>query len=37
MGELAGPSIAILAEKQESASGLIFWDGKQYRWYQQGD
>ena len=28
---------AILAEKQESASGLIFWDGKEYRWYQQGD
>ncbi len=28
---------AILAEKQEAASGLIFWTGKSYRWYQQGD
>ena len=28
---------AILAQKLESSSGLIYWDGKEYRWYQQGD
>jgi hypothetical protein len=28
---------AILIEKTESASGLLYWDGKQFRWYQQGD
>ena len=28
---------AILAEKSESASGLIYWTGKRYHWYQQGD
>jgi hypothetical protein len=28
---------AILAMKLESSSGIIYWDGKQYRWYQQGD
>lgn len=28
---------AILAIKVESASGLIYWSGKEYRWYQQGD
>ncbi len=28
---------AILAIKLESASGLIYWTGKNYRWYQQGD
>ena len=28
---------AILAIKVESASGLIYWTGKNYRWYQQGD
>ena len=28
---------AILAIKTESASGLIWWDGKRFRWYQQGD
>jgi len=28
---------AILAEKQESASGLIYWNGKRFVWYQQGD
>jgi hypothetical protein len=28
---------AILVQKLESASGLIYWDGKEYRWHQQGD
>jgi hypothetical protein len=28
---------AILVQKLESASGLIYWDGKEYKWYQQGD
>ncbi len=28
---------AILASKLESASGLIYWTGKEYKWYQQGD
>lgn len=28
---------AILATKMEAASGLIYWTGKQYAWYQQGD
>ena len=28
---------AILVQKLESASGLIYWDGQEYKWYQQGD
>jgi hypothetical protein len=28
---------AILAGKSESASGLIYWNGKTFAWYQQGD
>jgi hypothetical protein len=28
---------AILAVHLESSSGLIYWDGKRFRWYQQGD
>jgi hypothetical protein len=28
---------AILAMKLESSSGIIYWDGDVYRWYQQGD
>jgi hypothetical protein len=28
---------AILIQKLESSSGLIYWDGKEYKWYQQGD
>jgi hypothetical protein len=28
---------AILIKKLESSSGLIYWDGKEYKWYQQGD
>jgi len=27
----------ILAGKSESASGLIYWNGKTFAWYQQGD
>jgi hypothetical protein len=41
-GVEAGPppklrGAAILAEKSESASGLIYWTGHEYAWYQQGD
>jgi hypothetical protein len=28
---------AIMAIRTEAASGLIWWDGKRFRWYQQGD
>lgn len=28
---------AMLIEKSEAASGIIYWDGKRFRWYQQGD
>ena len=28
---------ALLVGKTESASGLIYWNGKQFAWYQQGD
>ncbi len=28
---------AILAIKLESVSGIIYWTGKEYKWYQQGD
>jgi len=28
---------ALLVEKSESASGLVYWDGQEYKWYQQGD
>lgn len=28
---------ALLVEKSDSASGLIYWNGKRYAWYQQGD
>ncbi len=28
---------ALLVQKLEAASALIYWDGKTYRWYQQGD
>ncbi len=28
---------AILAGKSEAADGLIYWTGKQFAWYQQGD
>jgi hypothetical protein len=28
---------AILAMKLESGSGLIYWTGKNYKWYQQSD
>lgn len=28
---------AILVGKRESASGLIYWSGKSFVWYQQGD
>ena len=28
---------AILAERSESASAIIYWTGRRYAWYQQGD
>lgn len=28
---------ALLVQKLESASALLYWDGAAYRWYQQGD
>ncbi len=28
---------ALLIEKSESASGLVYWDGKRFHWYQQED
>jgi hypothetical protein len=28
---------AIMVIKTEAAGVLIFWDGKRYAWYQQGD
>lgn len=28
---------ALMVIKTEAASGLIYWDGKRYGWYQQGD
>ena len=27
----------LYVEKPESASGLIYWDGKRYQWVQRGD
>jgi hypothetical protein len=27
----------LVVEKAEAASALIWWDGKRYRWSQQGD
>jgi hypothetical protein len=28
---------ALMLIKTEAASGLLYWDGKRYAWYQQGD
>jgi lysylphosphatidylglycerol synthetase-like protein (DUF2156 family) len=28
---------ALLVEKSEAASALIYWNGKRYVWSQQGD
>lgn len=39
-GEGAPPTLrgdALLVEKSESASALIYWNGKMFRWHQQGD
>jgi hypothetical protein len=38
--EAAPPKLkgdALLVEKTESASALVYFDGKTYAWYQQGD
>ena len=32
-----GAFCALLVEKSEAASALIYWDGKRYVWSQQGD
>ena len=29
--------LAILVQKSESASAIIYWTGQNYEWYQQGD
>lgn len=39
-GEAAPPTLrgdALLVQKTESASAILWWDGGRYRWYQQGD
>ena len=39
-GETSGPHLrgdALLVEKSEAASALIYWNGKKYVWSQQGD
>ena len=28
---------ALVLIKTEAASGLVYWDGARYAWYQQGD
>lgn len=28
---------ALLLEKVDAASGLAYWDGSKFNWYQQGD
>lgn len=33
--KLKGDALAVI--KTESASGLVYWDGKRFRFYQQGD
>ncbi|NMC43808.1 MAG: hypothetical protein GYA46_07805 [candidate division Zixibacteria bacterium] len=38
--ELPPPELkadALMVEKLESASGIIYWTGEKYEWYQQGD
>jgi hypothetical protein len=35
IGQMVGEGIEV--EKSESASALIYWDGKQYRWFQTSD
>jgi hypothetical protein len=40
VGEGKAPTLigdAILIEWEESASALVYWDGKRFIWYQQGD
>lgn len=39
-GDSAPPQLkgdALMAIKTESSSGLIYWDGAAFRWYQQSD
>jgi hypothetical protein len=39
-GETSVPHLrgdALLVEKSEAASALIYWNGKRYVWFQQGD
>lgn len=40
VGEGTPPKLrgeALLVEKSESASAILYWNGKKYIWYQQGD
>jgi hypothetical protein len=40
VGEGAPPKLlgeAIFIDASESASGILYWTGKEFRWYQQGD
>ncbi len=40
VGETTIPTLvgeALHVEKSASASGIIYWNGKKYLWYQQGD
>jgi hypothetical protein len=40
VGEASPPILkgdALMLIKTESASGLVYWTGKRYTWYQQGD
>jgi hypothetical protein len=39
-GESGPPKLrgdALAVEKSEAASAIVYWDGKAFRWYQQGD
>jgi hypothetical protein len=39
-GETSTPRLrgdVLLVEKSEAASALIYWNGKRYVWFQQGD
>jgi hypothetical protein len=39
-GETSIPKLhgdALLVSKSEAASALIYWNGKRYVWFQQGD
>lgn len=40
VGEDSPPPLqgdALFVEKMDSASAILFWDGEEFQWYQQGD